>query len=204
MDITQQPNTLINWKDAHSGGFKSLQRRIGEVEAAAKLHKSFQMSLVPGLLQTPEYANWVISGAGVDYSPARHLSEAVKARIRRQAILENPNKLFMYLIYEPALTRAVPGGIMKAQFEHLKRSMKRENIVLGVIPLASGLPVIPTNSFNIFDDMLVHAETFSEHLELENEWDVAVYVKAYEQLKDVALWDEEAERFLEDLARRQS
>lgn len=202
MDIEQKKNRLVSWKETHRGGIAALQKDLTNVESASRLYKLFQMSVVPALLQTPSYIEWVMANVEPDFSPSRHLSNAVSHRLRRQAILENPNKLFQFLIYEPALTRTLSGSVRKQQIEHLKEMAKRDNISIGLVPLEGKPQVVPINSFIIYDDVFVTVVTVSERLELVEALDIGMYLKNFETLKRGALWDEDLNKFLDELTSR--
>jgi transcriptional regulator with XRE-family HTH domain len=107
-------------------------------ESHARRLRSFQLVVIPGLLQTEAYARAVLStrvGA-----TAEELDEAVAARLERQQILdrEHPPELWV-LLDEAVLRRPVGGpGVMAGQLEYLATAARRPHIVLQVIPLAAG------------------------------------------------------------------
>lgn len=107
-------------------------------EAQAKRLRSFELAVVPGLLQNEDYARAILSTRiGVT---EEELDEAVAGRIVRQRILdrENPPELWA-IIDECALSRAVGSrAIMREQLKHLARMARRPHIVVQVIPLEAG------------------------------------------------------------------
>jgi hypothetical protein len=187
---------MISWKDFHSDSYAASEKAISELEGLTKLRKSFQLGVVPALLQTENYARWIMSSSGVDQSPKRHVESAVRERVKRRGVLENLNKVSIFLIYELAFRRGSPAGVMQEQIGYIREELYNERVKVGVVPLEAVLPVLPYNCFNIFDDKLVHAETFSEFLHLRDEWDVSVYIRAFEQLKKASLFGEDADRLL--------
>jgi Domain of unknown function (DUF5753) len=202
MDSNTHENRLVSWKAAHGSGLDALQKVINEQEASSRLYKSFQISVVPALLQTLDYAQWVISNVEPDFSPSRHLSNSVAARIRRQAILENPGKVFQFVLYEPVLTRSLSGDIMIEQIERLRELAKRDNVSIGVLPLDSSKPVIPVNTYVIYDDEFVSGVTIAHRMEISLEEEVSMYVRNYELLKSASLWDEDLDTFFDGLIGR--
>jgi transcriptional regulator with XRE-family HTH domain len=107
-------------------------------ESHARRLRSFQLVVVPGLLQTERYARAVLStrvGATVE-----ELEEAVAARLGRQDILgrEHPPELWV-LLDEAVLRRPVGGpAIMAGQLDSLAAAARLPHIALQVIPLAAG------------------------------------------------------------------
>jgi transcriptional regulator with XRE-family HTH domain len=107
-------------------------------ESHARRLRSFQLVVVPGLLQTETYARAVL-GTRVGAN-AEELDEAVAARLERQQILNraHPPELWV-LLDEAVLRRPVGGpGVMAGQLGYLAAAARRPHIVLQVIPLAAG------------------------------------------------------------------
>ncbi|MFF2148991.1 helix-turn-helix domain-containing protein [Kitasatospora sp. NPDC058190] len=92
--------------------------------------------LIPGLLQTEEYARELI---GNTYPPLddETVASRVSGRMQRQERLRNsPTTLFGFVINEAAF-RAVVGnkGVMKRQLEHLLEVGRLRNVSIQVLPL---------------------------------------------------------------------
>ena len=107
-------------------------------EAAARRLRSFELVVIPGLLQTEDYAGAVLStqiGASEE-----EIGELVAGRIARQRILErdNPPELWS-IIDEGVLRRPVGSGrIMRDQLNHVAEMARRSRILVQVIPLEAG------------------------------------------------------------------
>ncbi|MDG4831808.1 helix-turn-helix transcriptional regulator [Solwaraspora sp. WMMD1047] len=112
-------------------------RSWNENEERAILLRTFQHSVIPGLLQTEAYARAVIS---VGPHTEDQVEEALKIRMARQAVTldrVNPVELTA-IICEPAL-RHGEDVIMKDQLEHLVDVGHRPNVHIRVIPSRAGL-----------------------------------------------------------------
>jgi hypothetical protein len=107
-------------------------------EAAARRLRSFELVVVPGLLQTEDYARALIS-ARVGIS-ADKVDEEVVARLARQSILGQDNPPILWVIIDEGVLRRPVGSreIMREQLLHLLEMAKRPNIVVQVIPLEAG------------------------------------------------------------------
>lgn len=109
-----------------------------EKEAAARRLRSFELVIVPGLLQTGEYARAVLStrvGASEE-----EISEAVAGRIARQAILDCDNPPELWSIIDEGVLRRPVGSrqVMGDQLKHLAQMARRSRILVQVIPLEAG------------------------------------------------------------------
>lgn len=107
-------------------------------ESSARLIRNYQQLLIPGLLQTEEYARAVLTDVhGITGRPQeRHW----QARQRRQELheRENPPKMF-FVIDEAAIHRQVGGpGAMRRQVERLKQLSTEPHITLQILPFTAG------------------------------------------------------------------
>jgi Domain of unknown function (DUF5753) len=117
-----------------------------ELERRAAMLKTFQALVIPGLLQTPEYALALARVGDVD-DP----EERAEERIRRQAILEDsPRPLLWALTTESVLEWPVGGrDVMRRQLAHLLEMSERENVNVRVVPKATGAYAGLDGSFSI-------------------------------------------------------
>jgi transcriptional regulator with XRE-family HTH domain len=110
-----------------------------EIERDATSLRWFEPLLIPGLLQTEEYARAVLQAA----NPAcgdDEIGRLVSARMDRQSILtKDEPPLLWVIIDEGVLTRPVGGArVMCEQIDHLLAAARLPRIVLQVVPLTSG------------------------------------------------------------------
>src|SRR6266853_3969573 len=114
--------------------FPSWFRPFAQHEAEATSLRTFQLVLVPGLLQTPEYARALLStrvGAAED-----EVDQAVTARLERQAVLDRDDPPLLWVVIDEGVVRRPVGSadVMQAQVEHLAAMAARANDVIQVIP----------------------------------------------------------------------
>jgi transcriptional regulator with XRE-family HTH domain len=95
------------WRTLHRLGLRHRQVEIAERERQASAIHVFQPTMVPGLLQTAEYAKRVMEQGNP--SAQQDIAEAVEARLERQRILYDESRQFEFLITEGAL-RWRPGA----------------------------------------------------------------------------------------------
>ncbi|MGH2370892.1 MAG: helix-turn-helix domain-containing protein [Chloroflexota bacterium] len=189
--LVDQARTLASqlrtWRAMRRLDLAGHQQRVRELEAAARLVRVFQPTMVPGLLQTAEYARQVFLRSGMGGSPA-DVAAAVQARLDRQAALFEPAKRFTFLLTEAALRlRFCPDAVMQVQVDRILALSSLENVTAGYLPATAELDVVPLNGFTIYDDRVVAVETITSELIHRDDRDVAVYIETFERLMATAL-----------------
>lgn len=108
-----------------------------EVEQAAHTLRTWQPVIIPGLLQTGDYARTLFVAMGFD---ADRAEDMVAERIRRQTILDRGDAPNLWLVLdENALRRHVGSAtIMHEQLEHLADIGERPNIGIQIVPAMCG------------------------------------------------------------------
>lgn len=156
----------------HAGG---LTEYIAMEDAATSV-RTWQLSLIPGLLQTPEYVRALVVSDGMRQNP-EDIERVVEVRRRRQARLggENPLQLRV-VIWEGVLRQLVGGpGVMGRQLEHLLELSQLSNVCLQVLPFQSGGHPCVSGSFTILSFAepgavdVVHADTMTSTVWVEND-----------------------------------
>lgn len=108
-----------------------------EIEDRAATLRYFQLSLVPGLLQTEEYARSVLDSGLRDIE---EIEEETASRMARQAaILDRENPPVCVFILDAAVLRGGDPAVMKPQLLHLVDVGERPNVFIHVIPETAGL-----------------------------------------------------------------
>lgn len=144
-------NEVESWRVRQRAGLPSMQADVQSLEATAYVHRCFQPSLIPGLLQTAEYARHVFTL--VDVLGDGDYSGAVAGRLERQKILYQEDHRFEFLITEAALKlRICPQRVMDAQLAHIGSVATLSNVKVGVIPLDVDARAIPWCGFNLYDE----------------------------------------------------
>lgn len=109
---------------------------IGLEEAAIQI-RGYEAQLVPGLLQTEDYARAVTL---LEYSNPKEINRRVSLRMTRQAILSRPEPTSLWVVVdEAALKRPIGGSsVMRAQLKHLIAMSQRSNVTIHVMPFKIG------------------------------------------------------------------
>ncbi|MFC4531234.1 helix-turn-helix domain-containing protein [Sphaerisporangium dianthi] len=112
-------------------------RWLDDIEPRARALRSWDPLLVPGLLQTEEYARAVFEGGRA--APPEEIEQRVLARVRRKQILEQdrPPELWV-LIDEWVLKRPLGNAkVMRDQLDYLTDLAERRHITVQVVPYDS-------------------------------------------------------------------
>ncbi len=173
---------------------------IGLEEAASGL-RWYESELVPGLLQTADYARTLIQAdnPGVDDD---EIERRVHMRIARQALLTRvtaPPKM-QIVLNEAILHRPVGGPkIMASQLQRLAEAAELPNVSLRVVPFSAGLHhglmsgpfVILTFPLNgdgrASEPPTIYADGFTGALYLDKPSEVERYTLAFTRIWDAAL-----------------
>ena len=136
------------WDGYRSDVAPSLMDRAW-VESKAKQVRAFDMAHMPGLLQTPEYAEAVMRAVDVRATD-EEISRWLEVRMTRQHVLSKHQPTQLRCVVDQSLLTRITGGpsVMKGQLDHLATMGKRQNIVVRVLP--SGEYVGATGSFEVF------------------------------------------------------
>jgi transcriptional regulator with XRE-family HTH domain len=164
------------------------------LETGAGRILSLENSVVPGLLQTPDYAR-ALTAAVMPRLTAREVAALAEVRLARQAVLrQDPPPRFDAVLDEAVLRRDVGGPeVMAGQLAHLEEVARLPHVRLQVVPFAAGGHTGVTNSFVIFvfpqmpelDVVVVDHLTGSLHVDRTE--DVAAYTAAFTGLRARAL-----------------
>jgi transcriptional regulator with XRE-family HTH domain len=161
-------------------------------EATAKTLRSFQPLLVPGLLQTEDYARALYrTRVGITDD---EIDELVAARLARQDILDRDKPPMLWAILTEAVLRLPVGGkdVMRAQVNHVIEMARRPSVVLQVVPTSVGAHVgLQGGAFVIadFDDgpSVAYQDTAVRGQVIEDSDDVASLVVTWDTIKSEAL-----------------
>jgi transcriptional regulator with XRE-family HTH domain len=149
-------------EDPSPGLIGRFQETYVEYEARARTIRLFQPTLIPGLLQTSEYARSLISRScdvlGIDYQVEG--ASAVARRLDRQKVIYDPDKSLTFTMLESVLDyRVTSPAAMIAQLDFVLEVSRRDNVRILVIPDGTDLLVPTGSSVEIFDGRQALAET---------------------------------------------
>ncbi|WP_329519112.1 DUF5753 domain-containing protein [Spirillospora sp. NBC_01491] len=115
-------------------------------ETKALVIRSYRLSLMPGLFQTPEYARALLTSSGL----VDDVEAAVENRMRRQDVLTKSNPPLVWgLIDESVLYRPIGGSLaMYGQLARLREATELPNVTIRIVPQSAGFHLGLDGSFN--------------------------------------------------------
>ncbi|MET8345419.1 helix-turn-helix domain-containing protein [Streptomyces microflavus] len=195
------------WWQSYRSVLSSAYEDLISLESEADHLSAWQPTVIPGLLQTGEYAQQIISATAMSTSAADRVDALVEVRLARQSVLtrEDPLKLWA-IIGETALrTRCSDPQIMHNQLSRLAALSERPTITIQVLPSDTAPHVGQMGAFSILgygthaDLAVVHVESLTSALYVEERSDVAMYQEAAQQLRAVALSVEESRAMITEI-----
>ncbi|MET1071411.1 MAG: helix-turn-helix transcriptional regulator [Umezawaea sp.] len=188
----------------HEPGLPDELRTLIRHEAQATTIFNYQSMILPGILQTPDYAREAIStSVGV---PRGGIEPRVEARLNRQSMLHRAEApLCAFYIHEAALNNKVgEGWVMEDQMMHLMLMSNWRKISIRVVPRSAPGATWLRGQFMIMDyaryRSVVYVEQEIASLFLDEPTPVATYRLMAERLAEVALSEEESRSKFADLA----
>jgi len=176
------------------------------LEADAVAIKDYQSILVPGLLQTADYARAANATVIPKPDPER-LDELIEVRLRRQGRLtQDPPLRFWVVLDEAALHRVVGGPVvMEAQLRHLVEVAGLPNVTLQVISYSAGAHPAMDSTFNILEfrgavPSVVYVEGLVGWVYMKRPQDIARYTQVFERLCAIALTPQESIELIKETA----
>jgi transcriptional regulator with XRE-family HTH domain len=160
------------------------------MEDAASVIRCYHTRLVPGLLQTEDYARAVI-GSGNPLARADEIDRRVALRMRRARLLHRPHPPKLWAILDEAVLRRPPGShdTMQAQIEHMLELSRLPHVTIQIVPFhRGGYADAGTHRFTLlrFAEAALGDIVYLEHLTgatfLDKTDDLDAYTKVMDQL----------------------
>src|SRR5215831_5036997 len=157
------------------------------LEAGAATIRNFEPVVVPGLLQTADYAREIFRN-GPRELEREDVERRVEVRLARQEILTRDNRPRLWAVIDEAVIHRVVGGVsvMRRQLRHLAESAQQGKTTIQVVPYRAGAHAGTTGPFVILDYAeatdpdVVYVETLAGDIYLEGS-DVERYTIAFDR-----------------------
>lgn len=206
-------------RDAGARGWWESNKAMGErqalfanLEAGAATIREYQTTFVPGLLQTPQFAQARADAERLVGHHGYSADKAVEARNGRQRMLRRPGgPTYEVILDEVAVRRgAAPPEVVKAQLYHVAATINSNpKITMRVLPLDAEIDAysVPRSSFSIYtfedpgDPGVVAVDTVTNDFVLTEDDSVRRYDELYDRLRKAALCEEDSLDVLLDRAK---
>jgi hypothetical protein len=203
LELCQEHNTP-GWLQQHGSRLPQQLMTLINHENRAVTYSHVQPMLVPGLLQTGDYARAVISS--VANVPTDEVDDRVAARLARRSLFsrERPAR-FDFYVHESVLRTPVGGpAVMSEQLHHLLQMAVRPYITLRVIPVVLGAHAASAGPFTLLEFAefrpVVYLESPTASLFLEKREEIAAYRLILGALAETTLGERESRELIATVA----
>ncbi|MFE4690410.1 helix-turn-helix domain-containing protein [Streptomyces sp. NPDC056749] len=182
------------WWHAYRGLIPPQYRDFISLESQAFAARTLETSVVPGLLQTADYAR-AVTRSSLDGLPPAQLDSLVEVRLARQNVLHSARPLRLSVVIDEAVLRRSVGGprVMEGQLRHLTEVAQFPHVRLQLLPFSAGSYIGLTGPFVIFSfsntsdlDVIV-LDHLTSSLYLERREDLEAYSSAFRTMQERAL-----------------
>ncbi|MEU3619596.1 helix-turn-helix transcriptional regulator [Streptomyces sp. NPDC006872] len=196
-----------HWWHAYRGVLPPTYRDFISLESQASAMRTLETSVVPGLLQTPEYAR-AVTRAAVEGVTEDQLDTLVEVRLARQDVLRAQPPLELSAVLDEAVLRREVGGpeVMAQQLGRLVEAARLPQVRLQVLPFAAGAHIGVTGPFVIFsfsrtsDLDVVVLDHLTSSLYLERKEHLEAYTEAFNALRAYALSPGDSSEYIAAIA----
>lgn len=191
-------------RDLAPGDIVVRQHDVAALEAAATSVHVYQTAIVPGLLQTAEYARRIFAALN-----SRPGELAVAARIERQSILYTDKELTFLLAASVLDDIPGPRSLALAQLDRLRNLQTLRNVHLGLVRHPGRQAIWIGHAFALYEGLqdgagLVSVETLTTHLNISDGADVETYRATYRELRRIAEFGRPVEAAIERAMRERA
>ncbi|MEV0710404.1 helix-turn-helix domain-containing protein [Nocardia aurea] len=190
-DLTATLNNLeaayLEWRRILSTGTKRAQHDTVRLAQQTKLTRIYQPIMIPGLLQTADYARGALRRSIDFFGVPNDVEHGVAKRLERQQVLYHGDHRFRVVIGEQALRTTVgDDSVMVGQLDRLLAVIGLPRLVLSIVPATAELTMATTN-FVIYDDRMVLVEAITAELTITQPREIAQYGRVFETLAKQAV-----------------
>lgn len=173
-------------------------------EAEASDLRQFQPTLVPGLIQTPAYAQEVIR-IGRE-TETEEITQRVEARLKRQEVLtvrKPPLRLHAIITEQALMLEVGTPEVRREQLDHIVKVAALPNVTVQVLTLAAGAHLAVHGGFEVLtfahgDPPLGYIETLAGELFLESPEEIRRLTGVFEHLLSLALSPRESIKLIQE------
>ncbi|MEO3812019.1 helix-turn-helix transcriptional regulator [Sphaerisporangium sp. B11E5] len=164
------------------------------LESEAASIRSFELAVVPGLLQTRDYARALMTSGPLELDHDE-IERRVEVRMTRQKILDAPDRPQLWVILDEAVLHRPVGGreVLCAQIRRLLEASEQAKITIQVLPFRLGAHPGMIGPFTVLgfpqpsDLDVVYMETIAGNMYVDEAGEVGHYATAFDHLRAEAL-----------------
>ena len=205
--LLRRQATHRGWWHSYADALPAWFEDFVGLEDGAKSLLIYDNQLVPGLMQTGDYAA-AVTRAARPWADDDEVERQLAARTTRQALLTTPDPLQVWAVLDEAVLRRKVGGAttMRAQLHRLAELAAFPNVTLQVLPFDAGAHASMGTSFFVLqfpepgDSAIVYIEDHTSSQYLETAADIERYTLVFNHLRASALPPERSADFIAQVA----
>ncbi|MEV6727012.1 helix-turn-helix transcriptional regulator [Streptomyces xanthochromogenes] len=182
------------WWQTYADTISPAYADLISLEAQARNIRTWQTTLIPGLLQTAGYARATIDAINMTTPPDR-VNALVEVRTARQSVLTRPDPPELWaIVHEVALRpQLADTHVMREQLQRLLDVTELPHVSVQVLPLTASPHPGMAGPFTLLgfpetaDLDIAHVEDLTSALYVEDPAEVSIYGSAFERLRAAAL-----------------
>ena len=182
------------WWDGYANTVDRQYIDMPWLEARAERLRTYEAILVPGLLQTREYAETLIRNMATADTPEVQIGKMIELRMTRQQMLGGDAPISFAAVVDESVLRRVIGGpeVMRGQLGRLREVAEQPNVEVRVLPLRRCAHAGLDGSFWLFEmpdpyPDVAYVDTLGGAVYVEEDTAVDRFRQAYHQLSAMAL-----------------
>ncbi|WP_316529321.1 DUF5753 domain-containing protein [Kitasatospora brasiliensis] len=178
----------VEWRRLTRSGLRQAQDARVPLYVRTRHFRAYSSRVVPGALQTKEYAGALLRTVADVRQTPNDVAEAVEARLARSSVVFEGGRRFVAVIEESVLRYRIDDNeVMAGQLGHLLSIMSMPSVSLGIIPFTAARHMWPTETFNLFDDRQAGVELLSAQVTVTAPTDLALYAQAFARFASLAV-----------------
>ncbi|WP_433732470.1 helix-turn-helix domain-containing protein [Nocardia sp. CA-129566] len=163
------------------------QDELVKLAERTRLTRIYQNVLIPGILQTSEYARAILERSITRHRLPDDIDAGIAKRMERQQFLYHGDRRFHVLVAEQALLTTVGNSsVMIGQLDRLLVAAGLPRVTLGIVPTMAEIPQQTTN-FVMFDDRMTTVETITAELTVTQPREIATYGRTFDMLAELSV-----------------
>lgn len=184
-------SVYVTWRRVHRSGLRQSQESYVPLYERTAAFRVYCSNVIPGLLQTSEYAAALMSAITRFQGTSDDVEQAVAARVARSHVIRDGSHTFALLIEESVLhNRFGDEHTMAAQLGYVLTVMSLPRVSLGIIPagMRRDQSMSTLETFMIFDDVELQAELLAAFVTVTAPSEISAYAKAFAELAELAVY----------------
>ncbi|MGH3697091.1 MAG: helix-turn-helix domain-containing protein [Pseudonocardiaceae bacterium] len=181
------------WWDGYANTVERQYIDMPWLEARAERLRTYGAMLMPGLLQTREYAETLIRNAASADTPEDQIERMIELRMTRQQVLGGETPVDFAAVVDESVLRRVIGSpeVMRGQLARLREVAERPNVEVRVLPLRRGAHAGLDGAFWLFEmpdpyPDVAYVDNLAGAVYVEEDAAVEQFRQAYHQLSAMA------------------